>query len=96
MEVFVRGGILAAETRCKHCGFSIEFGPPAEELPDKNKKAFQEMFQAAKGMLAGKDPADLAAKAGAAVDSAVFHIFSLGKELTFSSPEYICTTPMHD
>ncbi len=59
-------------------------------------RAFSEMFRAAKGMLAGKDPAQMAQKAGVSFDGNAFHIPSMGKMLTFSYPEYVCTTPMHD
>ncbi len=63
---------------------------------ENTNRAFWEMFQAAKVMLAGKDPEEMAAKAGVTFDGTAFHIPSLGKELTFSYPEYVCTTPMHD
>ncbi len=62
----------------------------------ENNRAFQEMFQAAKQMLSGKAPADMAGKAGVDFDGASFHIPSMGKMLTFSYPEYICTAPIHD
>ncbi len=59
-------------------------------------RAFQEMFQAAKTMLAGKNPEDIAMKAGVTFDGAAFHIPSMGNVLTFSYPDYLCTEPMHD
>ncbi len=63
---------------------------------NQESRAFGEMFQAAKTMLAGKDPARLAANAGVTFDGAAFHIPSMGKDLIFSYPDYLCTTPMHD
>ncbi len=62
----------------------------------RENRAFGEMFQAAKGMLAGKDPVQMARKAGVSFDGTAFRIPSMEKMLTFSYPEYMCTTPMHD
>ena len=61
-----------------------------------NNRAFQEMFKAAKTMLEGRSPADIAEKSGVVFDGSEFHISSMGKIYRFSYPDYICRAPLHD
>ncbi len=63
---------------------------------NQNNRAFWEMFQAAKGMLQGKDPRNMAEKAGVTFDGTTFLIPSMGKTYHFSYPEYVCPSPMAD
>ncbi len=58
-------------------------------MSDQNR-AFQEMFQAAKAMLAGKSPEELAEKAGVLFDGTAFAIPSMGKTYRVSYPDYMC------
>lgn len=60
----------------------------------ENNRTFREMFLAAKGMIAGKDPAEIARKACVLFDGTVFQIPSLGKTYRFSYPDYVCLEPI--
>lgn len=62
---------------------------------DESNRAFQEMFQAAKDMLHGRDPEQVAALAGVRFDGGGFLVPSLGQTLRFSYPDYRCETPLH-
>ncbi len=59
-----------------------------------NNQTFREMFLAAKEMLAGKNPSEIALKAGVLFDGTAFQIPSLGKTYRFSYPEYECPEPI--
>ncbi len=60
----------------------------------KNNQTFSQMFLAAKAMLADKDPAEIANKAGVIFDGTFFQISSLGRTYQFSYPEYLCQEPI--
>ncbi len=58
--------------------------------------AFYEMYLAAKGMLSGKDPGQIAANAGIAFADNAFSVPSLGKLYHISYPDYSCQEPIMD
>lgn len=58
--------------------------------------AFLEMYLAAKGMLSGKAPGQIAANARVAFDDNIFSVPSLGKMYHISYPDYSCQEPIMD
>lgn len=59
-------------------------------------QTFQEMFQAARTMLDGKDPEQIAQMADVVFDGTAFDVPSLGSMYRFSYPDYICPSPPSD
>ncbi len=58
--------------------------------------AFYEMYLAAKGMLSGKDPGQIAANAGVTFDGNIFSVPSLEKLYHISYPDYSCRETIMD
>lgn len=54
------------------------------------------MFQAARQMLDGKDPADIAEKSGVLFDGDAFRVESMGRSFRFSYPAYLCNQPLNE
>ena len=54
------------------------------------------MFDAARQMLAGKSPEEIANKSGVSFDGAVFQVESLGGSYRFRYPDYFCCCPMNE
>ncbi len=62
----------------------------------EHNRAFQEMFQAAKGMLEGKDPVEIARNAEVEFDGTAFLVPSLGENYHVSYPDYLCEEPLEE
>ncbi len=60
----------------------------------QENRAFYEMYLAAKAMLSGKDPHQIAQNSGTVFDGTVFSVPSMGRTYHISYPDYLCADPI--